>query len=61
MAAITELQVLARLQEQLEERDEIIVALQHAIGDLRHEIETLRSDRAYAAAHARSSGRIRPV
>jgi cell division protein FtsB len=59
MAPITELQVLARLQEQLAERDEIIVALQQANLDLRHEIENLRTDRAYAAAA--SSGRLKPV
>ena len=60
MAQITELAVLARLQEQLAERDEIIVALQQANLDLRHEIENLRTDRAYAAAFART-GRIKSV
>lgn len=60
MAAITELRVLARLQEQLVERDEIIVALQQVVGDLRQEIENLRADRAYAAAFARSSP-VKPV
>ena len=58
MAPITELQVLARLQHQLAERDEIIVTLQQANLDLRHEIENLRTDRAYAAA---SSGRLKLV
>jgi len=58
MAPITELQVLARLQEQLAERDEIIVTLQQANLDLRHEIENLRTDRAYAAAN---SGRLKLV
>ena len=58
MAPITELHVLARLQEQLAERDEIIVTLQQANLDLRHEIENLRTDRAYAAA---SSGRLKLV
>ncbi len=58
MAPITELQVLARLQEQLAERDEIIVTLQQANLDLRHEIENLRTDRADAAA---SSGRLKLV
>ena len=58
MAPITELQVLARLQEQLAERDEIIVSLQQANLELRHEIENLRTDRAYAAA---SSGRLKLV
>jgi hypothetical protein len=37
-----------RLREQLAERDEIIVALQHVIRDLRHEIENLRAEDAYA-------------
>jgi hypothetical protein len=37
----------ARLQEQLAERDEIIVALQYVIRDLRHEIENLRAERTY--------------
>jgi ABC-type transport system involved in cytochrome bd biosynthesis fused ATPase/permease subunit len=58
MAPITELQVLARLQEQLAERDEIIVTLQLANLDLRDEIENPRTDRAYAAA---SSGRLKLV
>ena len=58
MAPITELRVLARLQEQLAERDEIIMSLQQANLDLRHEIENLRTDRAYAAA---SSGRLKLV
>jgi len=64
MAPITELQVLARLQEQLAERDEIIVTLQRANLDLRHEIENLRTDRAYAAAAAAaaaSSGHLKLV
>ena len=60
MAPITELQVLARLQEQLAERDEIIVTLQQANLDLRHEIENLRTDRAFAAAFA-SGGRLKLV
>ena len=60
MASITELPVLARLQAQLAERDEIILALQQVIRDQRREIENLRVDRAYAAAFARS-GRIEPV
>lgn len=38
-----------RLRGQLAERDEIIVALQHAIRDLRHEVENLRVETAYAA------------
>jgi hypothetical protein len=38
----------ARLREQLAERDEIIVALQHVIRDLRHEIDNLSAERAYA-------------
>jgi hypothetical protein len=41
--------VAARLREQLAERDEIIVALQHVICDLRHEIDNLSVERAYAA------------
>ena len=60
MAPISELQVLARLQEQLAERDEVIVTLQQANLDLRHEIENLRTDRAYAAAFARR-GRVKLV
>lgn len=48
----------ARLREQLAERDEIIVALQHVIRDLRHEVENLRVETAYAVlAHPRASGR----
>lgn len=39
----------ARLRDQLAERDEIIVALQHVIRDLRHELENLRVETAYAA------------
>lgn len=39
---------LARLREQLAERDEIIVALQHVIRDLRHEIENLHAEDSYA-------------
>jgi hypothetical protein len=43
----------SRLRDQLAERDEIIVALQHVIRDLRHEVENLRVESAYAAfAHA---------
>jgi hypothetical protein len=38
-----------RLREQLAERDEIIVALQHVIRDLRHELENQRAEHAYAA------------
>lgn len=38
-----------RLRDQLAERDEIIVALQHVIRDLRHEVENLRVQTAYAA------------
>ena len=59
MAPVTELAVLARLQEQLAERDEIIMALQHVIRGLHHEIDNLRADRAYAVV-ARS-GRLKPV
>lgn len=39
---------VARLQEQLAERDEIIVALQHVIQDLRHEIDNLHAEDSYA-------------
>ena len=39
----------ARLQQQLTERDEIIVALQHIIRELYHEIENRRVEGAYAA------------
>lgn len=42
----------ARLRDQLAERDEIIVALQHVIRDLRHELENVRVESAYAAALA---------
>jgi vacuolar-type H+-ATPase subunit F/Vma7 len=38
-----------RLREQLAERDEIIVVLQHVIRDLRHEIDNLRAEHAFAA------------
>jgi hypothetical protein len=49
--------VVTRLREQLAERDEIIVALQHVIRDLRHEIENLRAEEAYALlARGRRSG-----
>jgi cell division protein FtsB len=41
--------VVARLRQQLAERDEIVVALQHVIRDLRHEIDNLRAEQAYAA------------
>jgi hypothetical protein len=55
--------VVTRLQEQLEERDEIIVALQHVIRDLRHEIDNLRAEDAYAAflsgGRDRQTGRAR--
>lgn len=37
-----------RLRDQLAERDEIILALQHIIRDLRHEIENLRVEDVYA-------------
>jgi len=40
---------VARLQEDLASRDEIIVALQHVVGDLRHELENLRVEHVYAA------------
>lgn len=43
-----ELPVVVRLRDQLAERDEIIVALQHIIRDLRHEIENLRVEDVYA-------------
>ncbi len=44
-----ELAVVVRLRDQLAERDEIIVALQHIIRDLRHEIENLRVEDVYAS------------
>ena len=47
---------LARLREHVAERDEIIVALQHVIRDLRHEIENLQAETAYAAYANRPSG-----
>jgi hypothetical protein len=40
---------LARLREELACRDEVIVALQHVIRDLRHELENLRTEHVYAA------------
>jgi hypothetical protein len=46
--------LVARLQQQLTDRDEIIVALQHIIRDLYHEIENRRVEGAYVAL-ARSS------
>ena len=53
-----ELASAARLRDQLAERDEIIVALQHVIRDLRHELENLRVESAYAAfAQARAPAR----
>lgn len=39
----------ARLQQQIAERDEIIVALQHVIRELHHEVENCRAAEAYAA------------
>jgi uncharacterized coiled-coil protein SlyX len=40
---------IARLRVQLAERDEIIVALQHVIRELRHEIDNLRAEQRYLA------------
>lgn len=40
---------LARLREELACRDNVIVALQHVIRDLRHELENLRTEHLYAA------------
>ena len=46
-----------RLRDQLAERDEIIIALQHVIRDLRHEIENLRAEDTWALfARRRRSG-----
>ena len=39
---------IARFRDQLAERDEIIVALQHVIRDLQHEIENLHAEEVYA-------------
>lgn len=39
---------VARMREELACRDEIIVALQHVVRDLQHELENLRMERAYA-------------
>jgi len=39
---------VARLQEELACRDDVIVALQHVIRDLRHELENLRAEQTYA-------------
>ena len=41
--------LVARLQQQLAERDEIIVALQHVIRELYHEVENRRVEGAYLA------------
>lgn len=41
--------LVTRLQQQLTERDEIIVALQHVVRALYHEIENRRVEVAYAA------------
>lgn len=51
---------LAKLREELACRDEVIVALQHVIRDLRHELENLRAEHAYAvfaleATHSEST------
>jgi len=40
---------VARLQQELACRDEVIVALQHVIRDLHHELENLRTEHTYAA------------
>lgn len=37
-----------RLRDEVACRDEIIVALQHVIRDLRHELENLRVEHVYA-------------
>jgi hypothetical protein len=37
------------LREEVACRDEIIVALQHVIRDLRHELENLRAENRYAS------------
>jgi hypothetical protein len=37
-----------RLQRELACRDEVIVALQHVIRDLRHELENRRAEHTYA-------------
>ena len=39
---------VAKLQRELACRDEVIVALQHVIRDLRHELENLRAEHTYA-------------
>jgi hypothetical protein len=39
---------VARLQEELACRDEIIVALQHVVRELRHDLENLRAEQRYA-------------
>ncbi|HEY5694211.1 MAG TPA: hypothetical protein VIR14_06860 [Gaiellaceae bacterium] len=40
---------IERLRDELADRDEIIVALQHIVRDLRHEIENARAEHVYAA------------
>ncbi len=39
---------VARLRKELDCRDEVIVALQHVIRDLRHELENLRAEQTFA-------------
>jgi hypothetical protein len=39
---------VARLRRELRSRDEVIVALQHLIRDLRHELENVRAEHTYA-------------
>jgi hypothetical protein len=39
---------VGKLREELACRDEIIVALQHVIRDLRHELDSLRVENSYA-------------
>ena len=53
---------MARLHEGLTARDELIVALQHVIRDLRHELENLRAAPRYAefAREAPRSCRAQP-
>ena len=43
------------LREELACRDEIILALQHVIRDLRHELENLRVEHAYGLFACRAS------
>jgi len=48
------------LREELACRDEIVVALQHVIRDLRHELENLRAENRYALFACEPVHSLRP-